>query len=430
MENKAQIFNIAEGITGLYVKTDKFKSSRISVSFVTENSKFNSTAGALLSKVLCRSCEEFPETVEMKKELQSLYGATLSGSTMRYADWLFVKIRLSHLSDRFALEGEKISELAVRLMCSAIFRPNAKDGEFCAEDFEVEKRLLMETVKSKINEKRLYAISRMLENMCEDEPFGIPEDGYLETAQSITNRQLFDFRKGLLEKSPVIITVVGGESPNEIFNLFKEEFEKINRDLVDIKPSFTPVSPKEIKRCEDKLPVTQGKLVMGFRAETSSIKENIAPLKVMTDILGGGPYSKLFTEVREKQSLCYYCAARLYAAKGIVCIDSGVEFENFEKTENGISEQIEAICRGEFDDEVINASKMSISDSLASVNDSLLDMEIYYLIHWYDCDILKSPEEWSKDINNVTKEQIIKAAKSIKLDTVYYLKGKDGENND
>ena len=168
---------------------------------------------------------------------------------------------------------------------------------------------------------------------------------------------------------------------------------------------------------------------MGFRCGASSLNENIAPVKVMTDIFGGAPYSKLFTVVREKMSLCYYCAARLYSVKGIVCVDSGIEMENFERARDGILKQLELMKSGDFTDDVITASKIGLSDSIRSVGDSLTAIENWYLSHIFDAKPA-SPEQFIESIHAVTREDIVKAAGQLQLDTIYLLKGNGGDANE
>jgi predicted Zn-dependent peptidase len=147
-------------------------------------------------------------------------------------------------------------------------------------------------------------------------------------------------------------------------------------------------------------------------------------LRMMCDIFGGAPYSKLFTVVREKMSLCYYCAARLQSQKGFICVDSGVDESNIEATKQGIIDQLTAMQQGDFDDSVIEAAKMSLADGARSVTDSQEAMESWYLARLFDKELL-SPDEFIQNLQTINKEQISAAAATVKLDTVYILKGKE-----
>ena len=170
--------------------------------------------------------------------------------------------------------------------------------------------------------------------------------------------------------------------------------------------------------------VKQGKLVMGFSADMWGDDDNTLPLMVMPDIFGGGPYSKLFSNVREKMSLCYYCSASTVRQKGLVTVDSGVEAENADKAKREILNQLDAVKNGEFTDFEYEASLKSIRDSLNSYNDSQVTLDTWYALKANNKN-LYSPEEIGEKISAITREDIINAAKGIKLHTVYKLLPKE-----
>lgn len=416
---------LSDGLTGININTSKFKTVRTAVCFILPVNKKNVACASLLSKLLCRSTADYPTPKALRERLNFLYGAELSASTVRCGDNMVLKFSSISICDKYALSDESVTAKVCELLKSAIFNPKVKDGAFCEEDFRVEKRLVIEEIRGLINEKRSYAVTKALEKMCHDEPFGIIRDE--KTVEAVNPQELFDFWKNLLETAPVYIINIGENDPEPIFRSFKSSFDLPDRRPAQIKSEFSPIIPQKTKEFSEQMEISQGKLVMGFRTEVSSASHNIAPLRVMTDIFGGAPYSKLFTVVREKMSLCYYCAARLYSVKGIVCVDSGIEIENLKAAEKGITDQLELIQKGEFDEEIINASKIGLSDAVRSVEDTSGGIENWYVMRLLDKQ-LTTPAEFIRDINAVTKEDIINAAKGVRLDTVYVLKGKEGEN--
>ncbi len=260
----------------------------------------------------------------------------------------------------------------------------------------------------------------MFGEMCCDEPFGIEIGGDIETVKTITPSNIYNFWKNMIETAPVIITVTGSQNPSKIFDQIKNKFQSVNRNPVPQTPTFSSKFIKTIKEKKETMSLAQGKLVMGFRSTVSSLEQDNLALRMMCDIWGGAPYSKLFTVVREQMSLCYYCAARLQSVKGYICVDSGVDAVNTEATKKGILEQLSAIQNGNFDNDIINASKMSLADSARSVTDSQSSIESWYLARLFD-KIPLSPNEFIKNISCITKEDIIKAANCVSLDTVYTL---------
>lgn len=413
---------IPSGIKTKYISSTRFKTVRMSVSFLAKGDKITLPTAYLLSKLLTRSCREYSTHVELSRHLNMLYGARIFGATAKMGDCVMIKFTAECLAPKYTPKGEDLVSKCTKLLEKIIFEPKLSKDGFDQEDFAIEKNQLMDAIKGRINSKRGYAITKMLESMCKEDSFGIPTEGYLEDAQTLTPQGVKEFWENMINKSPVILTMVGECNPDGFFESFANRLNNKNRNPEEIKPDFSPVMPQEVREVSESMEVTQGKLVMGFRTEKSSISEDTLPLRMMVDIFGGAPYSRLFTEVREKQSLCYYCAARLYAIKGIVCVDSGVEFDTVQQAKQGILAQLEVIKRGEFEDSLIRASKMGMKDSVKSAYDSNAELEGWYLSRIFDKEPL-SPKEFEERIDGVTREEIIACAKGVNLDTVYLLKG-------
>ncbi len=425
MQNTDLKITLDEGLYGINVKTSKFKTERTAICFALPITKENVACTALLSRLLCRSTADYPTPKALKERLNLLYGAELMATVTRCADNLLMKLSCISLCDKYALTDESISAQAVELLKSAVFNPNVQNGEFSIADFTIEKRLVIEEIRGLINDKRSYTVTKALEKMCDGEPFGIMRDE--QTVESLTPKSLYDFWQNLLKVSPAYIIHVGKDDEQPIFDCFKEAFSAVSRDVKEITNDFSPVHPKEVREFSEQMEISQGKLVLGFRTFHSSLCENIAALRVMTDIFGGSPYSKLFTVVREKMSLCYYCAARLYAAKGLMLVDSGIEIENAAAARKGILEQLELIKEGNFPDEILEASKIGLTDAIRSVEDTSGSIEVWYASRLLEKE-LSTPADFINDIEAVTKQQIVDFAKDIELDTVYLLKGKEGKN--
>jgi predicted Zn-dependent peptidase len=415
---------LAKEITGLNICTDKFKTNRISLSFLLPLTTEDAAKASLLSRLLSRSTGSYPTPVELHRKLLSLYGASFSSGVLKLGDCQLLNISITTIADRFALENEPLANEAISFLCDALFHPHIVDGAFVEEDLEICRRLLIEAMEGTINDKRKYAISKMYAAMCENEPFGVEIGGNIETVKTITGKQVAEFWQNMLTTAPIVVTVVGSQSPEPIYDKITKYFSDFNRSPVALMPEFSFNKPDSVRKVEEILPITQGKLVMGFRSTISSMEEDNLPLRIMCDLFGGAPYSKLFTVVREKMSLCYYCAARLQSQKGFICVDSGVDNKNIEATQKGILDQLDAMQQGDFDDSVISAAKMSLADGARSVTDSQEAMESWYLARLFDKYML-SPEEFIENLDSVTKEQIVNAAKTLTLDTIYTLKGKE-----
>ena len=230
----------------------------------------------------------------------------------------------------------------------------------------------------------------------------------------------------MLSSAFLRIHVVGAALPNRFFEDIAEKFEAVDRfnitDYTLCAPTKALDKPKTVF---EKMDVKQGKLVMGFSCEMYGDDDLSLPLMVMCDIFGGGPYSRLFSYVREKMSLCYYCSASSVRYKGLLTVDSGVEMDNAEKAQKEILNQLEIIKKGEFSDFEFESSIKSICDSLSTYYDSQNSLDLWYALKINNQN-LYSPEDIAEKIKKITREDVIYAAKGVKLHTIYKLLPKDG----
>ncbi|MBQ6818411.1 MAG: insulinase family protein [Clostridia bacterium] len=422
MTNNTNRQTLGEQMTGLAVQTDKFKTTRISLSFVLPLTVTDASTASLLAKLLSRSTKQYASPTLLQRKLLSLYGARLSSGMIKLADHQLLNVSITVADDQYALNGEKLIQEATALLCESVFHPNFSQSTVPTQDLEICRRLLIESIESTINDKRKYALSQMYGFMCQDEPFGIEIGGNLSSAKAVSGEQVVAYWQAMLCTAPIVITVVGANDPAPIYEQIITEFDGINRAPKACRQVFSYAKPTEVRTKVETMKLTQGKLVMGFRSPISSVEQDNMALRMMCDIYGGAPYSKLFTVVREKMSLCYYCGSRIQSQKGFICVDSGVDEQNIEAAKRGILDQLVAIQQGDFDDAVISAAKMSMIDGVISVTDSQSSIEAWYLARLFDR-TMQSPEEFIEQVNRIQKKQIVEAARGVVLDTVYVLKG-------
>ena len=224
-----------------------------------------------------------------------------------------------------------------------------------------------------------------------------------------------------------MVTLVGNTDINDVARCVEKAFKNIDRQPAILGESVFVAKANEVKTVEERMDIAQGKLVLGFRVDMKPNDKAKAAMRSVVDIFGGGPYSRLFTNVREKMSLCYYCSARFVRAKSMVLVQCGCEEENMDKAINEIINQLEIIKHGEFLKSEFDASKIGLTDAVSSVNDSPEQLENWYINQIID-DELTSPDESVKANNDVKIEDISELAKKITLDTVYKLMAeKEGE---
>lgn len=411
--------NIAERIRFCSVKTDKFKTCRVNISLAMPLDK-NASARAILPFMFSRRCAKYPDYTSLNRVLDELYGAAVSAGVLKRGEAQVISFSMSAIDDRFALDGDKVALECTKLLADMIFDPLTEGESFPENIIEQEKRLLVEAIENEQNDKRRYAMLRCEQLMFADEAYGVNRFGSVEDVKALTPDVVYAAWRDVLEKATVQITMVSSMDPQPIVDLIREKFSEIERHPVEIKTLFVSGLPKP-EYISESMPLKQGKLVMGFRTGMRSEDDMMPAMKVAVDIFGGGTYSKLFSVVREKMSLCYYCSAALFNSKGIVMVQSGIEDTNEEKAKNEIINQLRLTAEGEFTDEDFSSSIKSLTDSILGNSDTPEEITA-----WYASQILrnelKAPETYAKEIGSVDRAEVVRAAKTIMLDTIFMLK--------
>lgn len=424
----AKVTQLSNGAEGVFIKNDRFNTTLISFNFYMPLSADTAALYALLPFVLTTCSKKYPDFSRLNYKLAKLYGANLSASAEKIGDFQLLRISASVIDDRFTLDGESLCDSAVELLTQLIFEPKIENGEFCETDIAREKRKAIEHINGEISEKRTYARKRLIEEMYRGKPYGVSKCGSVADVEKIDGKSLYRAWCDVLSHSFLRVNVISRNIPQGLFNGISERLNSLNRENITGKPICTPTEKAEsVTYVTENMEVTQGKLVMGFSSDVYGDSKETASLSVMCDIFGGGPYSRLFNNVREKMSLCYYCSASSVKAKGLIMVDSGVEKENADKAQAEILNQLEIVKKGEFTEDEFDSSIKSITDSLNSYNDGQGLLDAWYSVKIFDKELL-SPEDTLELIKKVTKDDVVNAAKGVNLHTVYKLLPKESEN--
>ncbi len=410
---------IFDGVELCTVSAEGFKTACASLSFVMPLSE-KASLYALVPNVLTRSCKAYPDVTSVEKKLALLYGSEIIVDVTKSGENQILKIEISCIDDRFSIGEESITNECLKLLFQMIFEPRLENGVFCYDDVESEKRLLAERLIAENSDKRSYAKNRCNEIMFENEVYGIHRYGTVEAIEKITPESLFEAYKELLANSKMLVCISGGN-----FSNVEELLEKYISDderAIQLNETLYVEECEDVKYVKEQETVKQGKLVMGFRLGMKGEDDNYAARRVMVDLFGGSPHSKLFTVVREKMSLCYYCNAMMFRQKGVMLVQSGIESYNEEKAKNAILQQLEDVKMGNFSDDDIMSSVKSLEDGFKSVSDSAESVAAWFTSQVCSNNFLY-PEDFIEQFKKVTREDIIEAAKAVTLDTVFMLEG-------
>lgn len=399
---------------------DRFKQNCLSIQFVRPTTQQEAALNALLPAVLLRGCNGAPDIRAITARLDDLYGASIGALVRRVGDYQATGLSCSFIADSFTLEGDTILAPMVDFLHSLLLDPVLEDGVFRADYVEGEKKNLIATIQAQKNDKRAYCVSQMLKKMCSSDSYGIPRLGEAEAVAAITPQALYAHYQMLLKQSCVQICYVGQNSsalPTLLQNLFRE----IPRSYVNLPPQTHFRSAGGGEHTET-LDIAQGKLCMGFSSEIDLRQGDIAAMQVCNVVFGGGMTSKLFMNVREKMSLCYDIGSSFHGSKGILTVSAGIDCDKEDVVRQQVHTQLEAICNGSVTDEELTAAKQALLSGLRGTHDAPTSIEGYYSsgalsgLNW-------TPAEYMAAVEKVDKAAVAAAARTLRLDTVYFLKG-------
>ncbi|MBQ8296355.1 MAG: insulinase family protein [Ruminococcus sp.] len=399
---------------------EKFKTNSLVIRFITELSADTAADNAVAFGILSDTSSEYRTISELNEKLSMLYGASLSSSAVKRGDLQILGVRASWLSNRYAIDGEDITGEMLDIVCGCLFSPNAADGKFDEEAFRITKRDLLDKIESEINNKRGYALARAAEVAFSGEPAGHSCYGTKETAEKVTPGSAYKAYKRILEQAQVEIFYIAPEENPEVEKRLREQFAGLERSSKN--NTFDSPSPlkSEPERVSEEFDVKQSKMVLAFKTES----DDKPAVKLLSTVFGETPVSKLFMNVREKLSLCYYCASRTAGPKRALFVDCGVEKDNIGKAEAEILHQLDEIRNGNISDEELSSAVLSIENALRAVGDTPSSYAAWYFERFCENDMI-TPQEQFEIYKAVTKERIVAAAKSLKLDSVYLMLNKE-----
>ena len=414
-------FELSPGITLRCFQDTRFKQGCLSVQLVRPMKQEEAALNALIPAVLLRGTEAHRDLRSITLHLDDLYGASVSALVRRIGDYQTTGLYCGFMEDRFALSGDKIFAPMVDFLRQLLLEPVTEDGGFSREFVESEKRNLVLTIESELNDKRAYAAGRLLRTMCSADAFGIPRLGEKAQAQAIDAKSAYRHYLNILEESPIVLFYVGSAQPEQVAALIKPMFAGIKRNYIPL-PGQTPFQDGGGRHITEQMDVTQAKLCMGFVTPITNQSSDFAAMQVCNTLFGSGMTSKLFMNLREKMSLCYSIGSGYYGSKGILTVNAGIDAEKEETARQEILHQLQECCLGHITEEELQSAKEAILSGLRGVHDSPGASEGYYGTHCLSAFPLTLSQYYDA-VSAVTVKQAAAAAQSLTLHSSYVLKG-------
>ena len=418
MKNNKTI-NLGKGINLTLIPEEKFKSNLVSIYIQRILDRDEVTMNALLPSIIKSGSEKYPSAREMSYHQDDLYGVSIGADSSKRGESQVITFKIISTDEEYL--DEQIFKKVVKYLDEVVNHPLVIVGGFKEEYVAIEKENLKNRIESIINDKGRYAVERAREEMFKNEKYGISDLGYLEDIDKITAKGLYEHYVNIMKTSPIDIVVEGNFDEDEIVEIISNGFDFHRENIIEIPRADFIKKVDEIKVIKEEMDITQGKLVMGYRCNVDYKDEfKYYSLFVGSNVLGGGPHSKLFVNVREKESLCYYIYSSLEKYKTSMFISSGIESENYDKTVELIGEQLKSLKEGKISDEELLNSKSAIISSLKTIKDSLGGSSDFYFSQSMG-GTNTTVEKIIEMIEKVTVSDIVEAFKNIELDTIYFL---------
>ncbi len=418
---------INENIRLNYISMTKLKTTSVGVYIHRPLNEHNASYNALLSLVLKSASRQYPSMEAIAESLDDLYGATMGSAVLKMGEDHIIYFDAETISDKYAPDGEALLSGLLKLLMSVIFDPKITDDGFDSRIVEQERKNAIDRIDAFINDKRQYASNRCQAETARGTDFAIMRFGNKEIISKITSGELYDYYKSIINSSLIDIYVCGDTDIEKSAETIREYTNTMSFSKGEfIRTDIITREVTAINNVTDTMKVAQGKLAMGYLTNIKPDDSDYYSLVVLNSVFGAGAHSKLFNNVREKLSLAYYASSQLDKFKGMLIVNAGIEFENFEKARDEVMLQLEEIKRGNISDHEFESSINAIVNTCNSYYDDQRALASFYLSEELT-QTRRTLDGYIENIKKVTPQSVAEVAGKLQLDTVYFLKG-ESEN--
>ena len=408
------------------LQTDKFKTGCLSATLLTQLDRETAAENAVMPYVLRRGTASLNDMRAISARLDGLYGAAVEPRVRKLGEIQALGFLADFPEERYLPESGELESI-VKLVGELWLSPNTRGGLLLPDYVDSERDKLLERIESLRNDRRNWALRRLIENMCACEPYAVSALGGADEAENLHYVKLTKDYRARLASSPMEFFYCGSRSGEEVAERIKNAMLLLPRSEIDLELG-TDVRMNaleaEPRYFTEEMDITQGNLAMGYRLGSCMNDPDEAAIRVFNAVFGGCVTSKLFANVREKLSLCYYASSSVDLLKGILTVSSGIDFDKYEPALAEINAQLDALRGGEITPDELSGAKKAVANALRQYPDSPLGLEDFYLrqaVQGLDA----SPEDMAALVEDVTADQVADIARGVELDAVFFLKGED-----
>jgi len=407
------------------IKTDKFKTCHMEIIFRNNIRKDDITKRTFITELLVENSKLYKTRKDMIIELENLYNSYFYGVTNRVGSSILTSFCFDFIDPN--LIDEEIDEF-IKFPLNNILNPNVTNNEFDITTFEYIKTRIKTDIESIIEDPKTYAIDKLLNNMCKDTESSINISGYIEDLDVITPTNLYDYYNEILNHDYIDIYIIGNLDMNKVVSIIKNNF-KINifKDH-EITYNVQNKSIKKPKKIIENYNSSQENICIGLNIENMTDREKNYVGHIYNSILGGNSLeSKLYTKLRNENSLCYTCSSIYQKFDKLLILYTAVSNEKENDAIKLMKESILEIRNGNItDDELENAKKLITTTLTMSEDNPGRVVDNYLYKNLYGLDDL---EIRIKNYNSITKKEVIDFSKKIKLNTILCLRDDENEEN-
>ena len=409
------------------VRSYNFKTTRVIVNFKRKASKKELSIRSFLPRILMESSNKYKTSREMIIETENLYNLYLNTNCCLSGNYNIISFGATFLNNEYTEEG--LFEHAIDFILELINNPNVKDGKFALEPFNLTKEILKEEIETFKDDPNRYSALRLYKEMDKKSIYASYISGTLEELEKVTPKKLYNYYKDVIENDQIDIFVISPLDKETVRKVFKDKLNLSSRKKLTeshyLKYDSYRKKTKIVKEVGD---YEQSKLLIGCKFDELTEFESKYVSMVYSYILGGGPSSKLFQTVLEKNSLCYSISSSFRPLNKYLIISSGINPDSFKKTYKLIKKEIKDMFKGDFEQNKIEEAKVTYKAGLEEIKDSPATLLGTYVAHEYmDVDFL---DERCQKIEQVTYDDVVNFAKKVHIDTVYLLEGSDENAED
>jgi predicted Zn-dependent peptidase len=400
--------------------TDKYKTNSIALYIRQPLEEEHHTKVPLISEILNRGTEKYPTAGKLRQALGDLYGASLFTDVMKRGEEQVVVFRLQIANEKFLTDRTPLFEKGIQLLSEVLLRPLLEEGVFTQKFVDLEKDLLKRRLSQIKDDKTRYANKRCVEEMFKEERFRLFANGSLEQIEQLTASELYEYYQKMIQSHPIELFVIGDIEKEEVEKIIQRHLDVPRQKMIEIPKTIIERKVTEEREVIEKVKISQGKLHIGCRTHTAYSDPEYVALLVCNGVFGGFPHSKLFSHVREKESLAYYVTSSVESHKGFMMIMSGIEFKNYKKTVDIIREQLAETAQGNISEKELEQTKAMLINQIRESSDQpFQQMERHF--HGVIGGVKRSSDELIELIENVSKEEIQEVARKIEMDTIFFL---------